>query len=420
MKVGIIGGGAAGLWAACFLKKTAVDTGADCDITILEKGPAVGRKLLLTGHGRCNITNRKTPSELKKGYHEAGNFIYPSLNAFSPEDAINFIEKELKTPLKEEDNNRMFPKSDSARKLLEAITNYLETGKNQVKILRNYSCSDIRKEETGFSVMSQSGVEMVFDRVILASGGMSFKATGSDGSGYELAAKLGHTVTELRASLASIEVTDEGRKYTEQLSGISVKAGTSVFYDSQKKASGNGDVLFTHKGLSGPAIQEISREVPDDILTRGGWIELDLAPHIKEEELDSEIVEMLTGQPSAKLTNLVSAYVPQRVAENVRQKACVSGIYAREITRKARRAYVRELKHMNFEFAKAPDINEAYVTRGGIDLREVSRKTMESKLVPGLYLIGEILDIDGISGGYNLQACMSEAFQASKDILSIL
>ena len=406
-KVVIVGAGAAGLFAGCFLKKEGVP------FVVLERGNKPGRKLLLTGHGRCNITNRKTPRELKEGYHEAGSYIYPALNSFSPEDAMRFIEEELHVKLKEEENNRIFPVSDKAESIRSALVSYI----GSENIVTDFCCIDMDKTEEGFIVISDKGEKVECSEVILACGGRSFPETGSDGTGYKVAGNMGHTITSLVPALASVEVCAKDREFTSAVSGVSVNADANLYCDRKKKATGSGNVLFTHKGLSGPAILELSREIPRDIASSEGWIELDFTPHRSDEELDRELLSEMEGHPESKITTLASKYVPSSVADKLGERAGVTDLRAKMVTKNARKELLKVLKHLPFHIDNPPAYETAYVTRGGVALKEIERKSMRSKIVPGLYVIGEMLDIDGISGGYNLQAAISEAFIAVKDII---
>lgn len=407
ISVGIVGGGAAGLFAGCFLKKEGVS------FKILERKSLPGRKLLLTGHGRCNITNKKLPRELREGYHEAGSFIYSALNKFSPEDAIAFIESELNVPLKEEDNNRMFPESDKSQTIIDALVDYI----GEENIITEFDVVDIDDNGLTHDIYAIDGRVMSFDKVILAAGGKSFPRTGSDGSSYKLARDLGHTITPLIPALSAVEVSPEDREFTAAVSGVSVNAGASLYYDNSKKAQGEGDVLFTHRGLSGPVIQELSREIPRDIASHDGWIELDFTPRITEEELHREFIEDIESGRNAKLINLVSKYVPSSVGAAIGERCGVSELYANDTNKKHRKAVVNELKHLQLHIDNPPSYEDAYVTRGGVSLKEIKRDTMQSKIDNNVYIIGEMLDIDGKSGGYNLQASMSEAFVAVKAII---
>lgn len=407
ISVGIVGGGAAGLFAGCFLKKEGIE------FKILEKKVTPGRKLLLTGHGRCNITNKKLPKELRKGYHEAGSFIYSAINNFTPEDAIAFIEKELRVPLKEEDSNRMFPVTDKAQTILDALVDYI----GEENIITDFNVVDIDENNGKHEVYSIDGRVLEFNKIILAAGGRSFPQTGSDGSSYKLARSMGHSVTPLVSALSAVEVSPDDREFTASVSGVSVNAGASLFFDNSKQASGEGDVLFTHRGLSGPVIQELSREIPRDIASRDGWIELDFTPSKTEEVLHKEFIEEIESGRNAKIINLISKYVPSSVGAAIGERAKVTDLYANDSNKQHRKAVVNEMKHLKLHVDNPPAYEDAYVIRGGVSLKEIRRETMQSKLDSDVYVIGEMLDVDGISGGYNLQACMSEAFVATRSII---
>ena len=409
-KIGIIGGGAAGLFVACLLKKFSED-GIN-EVTLIEKNEIPGKKLILTGHGRCNITNRKPASELKTGYHEADNFIYPAIKEFGPEDTISFIENDIGLKTKEEDNNRIFPVCDSAARVRDSLVSYIA---GSTKTICNSKVLDIRKDSS-FEV-STADKKYNFDFVILCCGGSSFPQTGSAGDSYRLAGKTGHTVITPRAALAPVKADEASLSFIKNLSGVSVTSRVSLFCNGKKTASTEGEVLFAEFGLTGPAVMEISREIPRDISDCNPYFELDLVPALTEEQFDREFQKLIGDHPDTKITTLLARYVPASVAGEIAAKAGVSELYAQGFTKDNRRKTVTEMKHLKVTVGREPSIDKAYVTRGGVSLKEVDRKTMQSRLVPGLYIIGEALDIDGISGGYNLQACMSEAVLAVKDIL---
>ena len=459
-EVAIIGMGPAGLMAASLLSKR-----KDIQITLYDKHEGA-RKLLLTGHGRCNFTNNKAPSELKSAYHEASNFIYPALKAFSPEQVIRFAHDELGLILVEEDNNRMFPKDGDAKLVRDKFLFYIEKNAGgRVTFKRNTSVIGIKKASDSSdsmgdasgdaandgklclaSVRSDSQIVEIsdsdpwdklpseievnyYDYVIMATGGKSFASTGSDGTGYSLMRMLGHEVTPLRAGLSQIPVSKKDQEITDKLSGVSVNANASLFVDEKKSASVKGDVLFAKGALTGPAIMELSREVVPQVENEPKeWIELDFVSDMSDEALDKKLVEAIDGKTDTKLSTLASAYVPGSVSRAILERTAdelelnrpvVTEIYAREVTRQIRRKCAQNLKHMRFDVDMAPDVEKAYVTRGGVSLAQINRKTMQSKLVPSLYVIGELLDIDGASGGYNLQACFSTAFLATKSILEM-
>ena len=410
IRIGIIGGGASGLFTACRLKK--LGGNRNIEVTILERNSIPGKKLTLTGHGRCNITNRKDAQELKNCYHEAGNFLYPALKESGPEDTISFMEKDLGMKLKEEDNNRMFPVSDSAVAVRDAIVSYL---KDSTKIVCDAKVTAINKTSE-FEVETTKG-RFCFDYVVLACGGSSFPKTGSDGDSYKFAGDLGHTIIPIRGALAPVKADSGAVSFTSALSGVSMNAKVSLIVSDKTTASVRGEVLFAEFGLTGPAIMEISREIPADINGVNAWLELDLISSMSDEQFDSELLALIGRHSDTKITTLISRYIPASVAAEVAKRAGVSDLYAQGFTRDNRKNLCRMIKHLKIGIADAPDLDKAYVTRGGVSLKEVDRKTMRSKLAQGLYIVGEALDIDGISGGFNLQACMSEGYLAAKDIL---
>ncbi|MBR4430212.1 MAG: aminoacetone oxidase family FAD-binding enzyme [Clostridiales bacterium] len=412
MRIGIIGGGAAGLFEACQLKR--LSGSSDIEITVLEKNPVPGKKLTLTGHGRCNITNRKDPSVLKNCYHEAGNFIYPALKEFGPEDTIRFFENDLGLKTKEEDNNRIFPVCDSAVTVRDTLVSYIS---DHVKVLSGANVLDIKKGDA-FEVNTAKG-RLEFDTVIISCGGSSFPKTGSEGDSYKFAESFGHTVIPARGALAPVKADAESAVLTKALSGVSLEAKVSLYLSDRQSASIKGEILFADFGLTGPAVMEIAREIPADITGMNAYLELDLIPSMSDEEFDRELIGLIGEHPDTKITNLIARYIPASVAGEISARAVFADIYAQGFSKENRRKLLRETKHLKINIAEAPSLDKAYVTRGGVSLKEVDRKSMQSKLIPGLYIIGEALDVDGISGGFNLQACMSEAYLAAKSILSM-
>lgn len=410
MKVGIIGGGAAGLFAACHLKR--LSGNSDLDITLVEKNPVPGKKLTLTGHGRCNITNRKDPSVLKNCYHEAGNFIYPALKEFSPEETIRFFETDLGLKTKEEDNNRIFPVCDSAVTVRDTLVSYIS---DRVKVLSEANVLDIKKTDV-FEVITSKG-RLVFDTVIISCGGSSFPKTGSAGDSYKFSEGFGHTIIQARGALAPVKAGKDSAELTKALSGVSLEAKVSLYLSDKLSASTKGEILFADFGLTGPAVMEITREIPADIAGMNAYLELDLIPSMSDEDLDRELIGLIGDHPDTKITNLIARYIPASVSGEIAARAGFADIYAQGFSKESRKRLLRGIKHLKINIAEAPSMDKAYVTRGGVSLKEVDRKTMQSKLVPGLYIIGEALDVDGISGGFNLQACMSEAYLAAKSIL---
>lgn len=411
IRVGIIGGGAAGLYTACQLKR--LDNGKDISVTLIEKNSIPGKKLILTGHGRCNITNLKDATLLKKGFHEAENFIYPALREFGPADTMSFVQNELGLKLKEEENNRIFPVCDSAVRVRDQVLSYIA---DSTRVIKDTKVLDIRRDGD-FEVITDNGTYN-FDCIVLSCGGSSFTRTGSSGDSYKFARKLGHTVVPVRGALAPVKADSDSAPFCKSLAGVSVNARVSVYAEDKKTASFEGELLFADFGLTGPAVMEISREVPADVKGTRAYLELDLVPSMNDEAFESGFMKLIDEHADTKITTLLSKYVPASVAGEIASRCGISDVYAQGFTKENRKKVCRLMKHLKIGIGSAPSIEAAYVTRGGVSLKEVDRKTMESKVVPGLYVTGEALDIDGISGGYNLQACMSEAYLAAKDILS--
>jgi hypothetical protein len=228
--------------------------------------------------------------------------------------------------------------------------------------------------------------------------------------------RLGHSVNPVKAALAPVKVDEASAKLCKDLSGVSVNARVSVFDGDKKTASFEGDTLFADFGLTGPAPMEISREIPIDV--KNVFLELDLVPSLNDEAFDGELQALINAHADTKISTILSRYVPASVASEITLQADAADMYAQGFPKDKRKNICRLMKHLKIGIDRAPDLEKAYVTRGGVVLNEVDRKTMQSKIVPGLYILGEALDIDGISGGYNLQACMSEAYLAAKSILS--
>ncbi len=393
----VIGGGASGLFAACFLQKHHVD------FVLLEKNPECGQKLLTTGHGRCNITNLKPPAELKKGYHEAANFVYPAIKGFSPSDCVKFINDELKLKTKVEENDRVFPVSDKASDVRDAMVRYIGSG----RIITGFDCVSVERNDEGFRIASAGGGSVTAKHLILACGGMSYPKTGSDGSGFALASSLGHKNNAPRSALAPVRTSED---FCKNLAGVSAdNADLTLWTGGKKTASYRGNILFTHSGISGPAVMELSREIPPEI-TEETYFLANFVPSLDERTFASEV----NSNPGTKLVNLVSSYVPKSLAFAV----CEDGdLYCRDTRSEVRKAVYRRLTEMRFDIQEVPDIKTAYCTRGGVILNELDRNTYQSKIVPGLYIIGENTDVDGISGGYNLAFAAGSAYLAVMSIV---
>ena len=408
MKIAIVGGGAAGLLAACRLS----DAGAD--VTLFERGERPGRKLSITGKGRCNLTNACDVQEVLAAVPTGSKFLFSAMRFFPPEAVMSYFEDDLGVPLKTERGNRVFPVSDKASDIVKALTERIR--KNGVRVLHE-KVTAIRAENGAVSGLSAGPKDYAFDRVLLCTGGKSYPTTGSDGTGYRLAEALGHTATPLRPSLVPLICRERD---CAEMQGLSLKnVGLAVFdlKTGKKIYEDFGEMLFTHFGLSGPIVLSASAHMRE--MEKGRYtVAVDLKPALDEQTLDRRLVSDFLKYKNRDFANALDDLLPQKMIPVVVAR---SGIAARkkvnEITKEERRRLGALLKKLTFTVEGFRPIDEAIVTSGGIDLKEVEPGTMQSKLLRGLYFAGEILDVDAYTGGFNLQIAFSTAALAASAIL---
>ena len=392
-RVAVIGGGAAGMMAA----GTAVLYGAE--VTIFESMKFLGKKLGITGKGRCNVTNNSEIHEFLENVPKNPRFLYTALNTLSPKDTMTHFES-LGVALKTERGRRVFPLDDKAKTIVDAMRSYC-SGADIIyeKVKR------VIKSGGGFTVKTAEG-EYFFDKVIIATGGKSYPLTGSDGSGYKLAMSLGHTVTALTPSLIPLESED---KICGELQGLSLKNIEIKILDKSGKIlyTDFGEMMFTHFGVTGPVILSASSHlVGRDIseLT----LSIDLKPALDEKTLDQRLLTDFTKNANRDFINSLSELLPSKLIEPF---VSLTGIdphkKVNSVTKEERRKILELLRGFKISLSGVRPIEEAIITSGGIDVKEISPKTMESKLVGGLYFAGEIIDVDAYTGGYNLQIAFS-------------
>lgn len=406
-KIIIIGGGAAGLKAAITAAYTYRDGGAQ--IVLIEKNEKVGRKLMITGKGRCNVTNNCDLDTLIAHVPRNGKFLYSAFSNFLPQDTMAFFET-LDVPLKTERGNRVFPVSDKASDIVDALVKCLKSLK--IKTLHGTAEKILTENGQVTGVKLKDGTVLEADRVILATGGMSYPLTGSTGDGYRMAKELGHTVTELKPSLVPLTV-HEG--FCSRLAGLSLKNVTlSVFEDGKKKPvfSELGEMLFTHFGVSGPLVLSASSHMRY-MGKKHYTAAIDLKPALSREQLDRRILRDFENEKNKDLSNALDRLLPKSLIPVV---ISLSGIDPHEkinqISREQRQRLCDTVKHLSLTVTGFRPIEEAIITSGGISVKEVDPATMESKLIKGLFFAGEILDTDAYTGGFNLQIAFSTAFAA--------
>ena len=405
-RVIVIGGGASGMMAAI----TAAENGAE--VILLEKNDRLGKKILITGKGRCNVTTDKDTDEIIRSFVHNGKFLYTALSSFSNQQVKYFFE-EAGVPLKVERGERVFPVSDQSKDIVNALRRKMQEA--GVDVWLNATVKEVLAEDGRVSgVQRVNGLKLLADHGIVATGGASYPGTGTTGDGYHFARKTGHTVVNLRPSLIPLECA-EG--YVKALQGLSLKNVNFTIETSQGKKliQDFGEMLFTHFGISGPIVLSCSYKAVDywqknkEPLT--GII--DFKPALSPEKLDARILRDIEEQKNKQLKNALHGLMPSKLIPVFIQKSGISPDKAmHQITREERQKMVELLKNFRFTITKARPIEEAIVTAGGVSVKEVSPKTMESKLVPGLYFTGEVLDIDGMTGGFNLQAAVSTGYLA--------
>ena len=395
----VIGAGPAGMMAAI----RAAENGAA--VTLLEKMKRPGRKMMITGKGRCNITNAADVPEIIRNIHGNGAFLNSSMRAFDNQDVMEFF-RQQGVPVKVERGNRVFPVSDKAQDVVDAMVHRLH--ELDVRIELEMPVADILLQEGRVAgVRTKAGAHYEADAVILAVGGASYPGTGSTGDGYEMAKKLGHTVVSLRPSLVPLETEEEWVKDVQGLSLRNVRA--TLLAGGEKVQEMFGEMMFTHFGVTGPIILSMSRRAAK-CLAEGKFVELELnlKPALTPEKLDARIQRDFEQHIRKSLKNGLLDLLPHKLIEPVLDCAYLDPEKpVHQVTAEERHRLAETLQHLTLTITKTRPLAEAIVTAGGVSVREINPKTMESKLVPGLYFAGEVVDVDAYTGGYNLQAAFS-------------
>ena len=402
--VAVIGGGAAGMMAAI----SAAEQGAD--VVLFEKNDRCGKKLRITGKGRCNLTNDCDEREFLANVPTNPRFLYAALAGFSTEDTKTFFEN-LGVPLKTERGKRVFPVSDKAQDIVSALERHCRAC--GVQIVHEKVREVLIQDHVAVGVRSALG-ETDTDSVIVCTGGLSYPTTGSDGDGYRFARAAGHCVTDLHPSL--IPLVAKGR-LCASLQGLSLKNVSLRMVDTQTGKAvyeDFGEMLFTHYGLSGPMVLSASAHLKD--ITSGRYeAQIDLKPALDEKKLDARLLSDFAKYQNRDFANALCDLLPQKMIEPFIEMCEIDPRKkVHSITAEERKRIVQLLKKITVEIHGVRPISEAIITRGGVDVREIAPKTMESKLVSRLYFAGEVLDLDAYTGGFNLQIAFSTAYAAGK------
>lgn len=422
MKVVVIGGGPAGMMAAI----TSAKQGND--VILLEKMKSCGRKLLITGKGRCNITSSLPMDKFIENIPENGKFLYSAFKNFTNQDIITLL-KENNVNVKEERGNRIFPLSDRSLDVLQAFEK--EMKKNNVKIYTETEVKKIKIKDNAVNKViylnKKSGIveEILTEKVILATGGKSYPLTGSTGDGYKIVKELGHTITKISGSLVPLISKNEDLQLCQSMQGLSLRNISMKIVDEEKNKKiyeDFGELLFTHFGVSGPTILSSSAHIlryknVEDLLQKGKIkLQIDLKPALNEEKLNLRLLRDFEKFKNKQIINSLNELLPKKMIEPVIKKAKIKNEKRiNEITKQERENLIRVIKCFEITISGFRPIEEAIITRGGINVKEINPKTMESKLIQGLYFAGEIIDVDAYTGGFNLQIAYSTGYTAGLD-----
>ena len=403
-KVVVIGAGAAGMMAAA----TAANRGLD--VTLIEKNHRVGRKILITGKGRCNITNDCDIEELIENVPTNGKFLYSAFYTFTNTDVIDMFNK-LGVETKTERGKRVFPSSDKAHDIANALEKMIKSQK--VKLLLNTKVDKVVSKGSKIEkVILDNKKEILCDSVIIATGGLSYPLTGSTGDGYKFARNLGHTIIKPKASLIGLEVMED---YVTDLAKLSLRNVSINVYNSKNKKIYDdfGEMEFTKYGLDGPIIKSASCRMGD--LSKENYkIVLDLKPALDEDKLDKRVQKDFQKYANKNFENSLNDLLPKQLIPTIVKLSKIDPyIKVNQISKEERKNLVHLIKNITFTVKNYRPIEEAIITSGGVKTSEINSSTMESKLVSGLYFAGEVIDVDAYTGGFNLQIAFSTAYLAA-------
>ena len=393
-------------------------------VTILEKMNSLGRKLLITGKGRCNITSSIPMEEFISNIPGNGRFLYSSFQNYTNEDIINLL-KDQHIEVKEERGNRIFPVSDHSQDVLNALIRKLNSLKVQIKTntkVKKILVEEVDRGKRAIGVILENGEKIKADKIILATGGKSYPATGSTGDGYEMVKELGHSIEKIKPSLVPLTASEESLKFCKQMQGLSLKNVGITLIDKEANKTiyeDFGEMLFTHFGVSGPTILSSSahllryKNIEEKFRENKIALKIDLKPALDETKLDNRIKRDFEKYKNKDLQNGLQDLLPSKMILPVLELAKLDGEKKiNSVTKEERLELLRTLKGFEIEIKGFRPIEEAIVTAGGISIKEINPKTMESKIVEGLYFAGEIIDVDAYTGGFNLQIAYSTGYTA--------
>lgn len=407
-KVLIVGGGAAGMLASIFAARNGNE------VHVFEKNEKLGKKLFITGKGRCNLTNACDMDTLFSSVVTNDKFLYSSFYGYTNQDVMDFFES-LGLQIKVERGNRVFPASDHSSDVIKVLEKEMKAQGVQIHLYQ--TVTQIAKKDGRFAALKLADGTMVEgDACILCTGGMSYQTTGSTGDGYRFAKALGHKVTELRPSLVPIETKEY---FVPELMGLSLKNVETRILDGKKVLYQDfGEMLFTHYGVSGPLILSASAYIGKELSEKKELkLSIDLKPSLSEEQLDARVLREFEANHNKQFKNAIGGLFPSKlVPVMIAESGIDSEKKVNVISKEERQGFVHLIKNFEMTLIRLRDYKEAIITQGGINVKEVNPSTMESKLVEGVYFAGELLDLDAVTGGFNLQIAWSTAYAAGSNI----
>ena len=397
----VIGGGASGMMCAIQSAKRGLK------VLILEHNEKLGKKLYITGKGRCNLTNDSSVENHLNNIVTNNKFMYSALNAFTPKDTIEFFQKYVK--LKTERGNRVFPVSDKSSDVIKALAKYLNEYNVEIKL--NTDALDLTKNSDIFYIKCDNNIKYTTYNVVIATGGVSYPGTGSTGFGYNVAKKFSHTVVEPKGALIPIKVNED----ISSLNGLSLKNVRLFVKIGKTEYSEFGEMMFTYNSLTGPIALTISSKI-NKLDIKNQTISIDFKPALDVNELDNKFVREFKENSKKELKTYLYSVLPRRFVDYIFEKHYIINKKIADITRTDRSNLVNLIKKFDFSIKSLDNVEVGIITSGGVDTREINSKTCESKLVSGLYFVGEVLDVDALTGGYNLQIAWSTGFLAGNSI----
>lgn len=398
----VIGGGASGMMASIF----AARNGNSC--LVLDHNEKLGKKLYITGKGKCNLTNNSSIENHLNNIINNSKFMYSSLNSFTPSDTIDFfVENGL--PVRTERGNRVFPESDKSSDVIKVLTKTMT--RYGVAVSLNEEIKTVTKEDDTFYILCDNKKEYTCNSLIVATGGMSYPGTGASGLGYQIAKAFKHKIVEPKSALCPIIVKED----ISDLNGLSLRNVELSFVLGKKKFSEFGDLLFTYNSLTGPIALSLSSKI-NRLDLKQAKLYLDLKPALSEQKLEEKFLREFVEFAKTDYKNYLHTLLPQSFVDYFMKHTKLKNKKMSEFTKENRQTLIRNLKYFEFQATSLESINVGIVTSGGVDVKDINAKTCMSKLVDNLYFVGEVLDVDALTGGFNLQIAWSTGYVAGNSV----